>query len=50
MTCRAVVGDGGGHDDEVGLVGAGEHGVGHLRGRLDLDDLDAGGGRRARTS
>ncbi len=43
---RAVVGDGGRHDDEVGRVGSREHGLGHLGGGLDLDHLDAGGDRQ----
>ena len=37
----AEVGDGGRHDDHVGLGGPAQHGGFHLGGGLDRDDLDA---------
>ena len=37
---RAEVGDGGGHDDDVGVGGPGEDGVVHLGGGVDRDDVD----------
>ena len=42
------VGDGGGHHDDVGLVGPAEHGLLHLGGGVDAHDVDARGGRHAR--
>jgi len=37
----AVVGDGRGHDDQVGRTGSRQHGIGHLGSGLDFDHLDS---------
>ena len=41
--CGAVVADGGGHDQDVGVVGGGEDGVAHLADGLDAVEGDADG-------